>query len=49
MQTAKVSGIATYHRAIRDLKEFGFILYYPSYNPAIRTKVFLQEIEAVTK
>ena len=44
MQIAKISGIATYHRCIRDLHDFGYITYNPSYNPSISTKVFLLKI-----
>jgi hypothetical protein len=34
MQRAKISGLATYHRCIRDLHTYGYINYQPSYNPA---------------
>lgn len=33
MKKSKISGVATYHRIIKDLREFGFIKYEPSYNP----------------
>ncbi len=39
MQVAKISGFATYHRCIKDLHQFGYILYTPSYNPSVSTKV----------
>ncbi|MDB5198721.1 MAG: Uncharacterized protein JWO92_684 [Chitinophagaceae bacterium] len=41
MELAKISGLATYHKCIRDLNEFGYITYLPSYNPAIMSKVIL--------
>ena len=44
MPIAKISGIATYHRCIRDLHQFGYIAYNPSYNPSISTKVHLLKI-----
>jgi hypothetical protein len=39
MDSAKISGIATYHKCIKDLHAFGYIEYLPSYNPAIRSLV----------
>ena len=44
MEIAKIGGLATYHKHIKDLQEFGYILYYPSYNPSICTKVHLLKI-----
>ncbi|KAA9038688.1 hypothetical protein FW778_14165 [Ginsengibacter hankyongi] len=41
METAKISGLATYHKCIKDLHEFGYIQYMPSFNPAICSRVFL--------
>ena len=32
MQLAKISGVATYHRSIRELHDYGYIKYEPSYN-----------------
>src|SRR4051812_37226667 len=32
MCLAKISGIATYHRSIRELNDFGYIKYQPSFN-----------------
>jgi hypothetical protein len=32
MRLAKISGVATYHKAIRELDEYGYIEYKPSYN-----------------
>ncbi len=43
MAVAKISGLATYHKCIRDLVEFGYIEYFPSFNPTIRSKVYLLE------
>ena len=41
MEAAKISGLATYHKCIKDLHEFGYIQYQPSYNPAISSQVYL--------
>ena len=44
MEAAKINGIATYHKCIKDLQEFDYILYTPSYNPAISSKVELLKV-----
>jgi len=41
MKTAKISGIATYHKRIKELNEYGYIQYLPSYRPKSNTKVYL--------
>ena len=41
MESAKISGLATFHRCIRDLAQFGYIRYLPSYNPAVRSQAFI--------
>ena len=42
MEAAKISGTATYHKAIRELAEYGYIRYIPSYNPALCSQVYLR-------
>lgn len=41
MKTSKISGIATYHKCIKDLHEYGYIKYMPSYNRRCNTRVYL--------
>ena len=41
MEVAKISGLATYHKCMKDLNDFGYIKYEPSYNPAISSQVYL--------
>ena len=41
MEVAKINGSATYHKCMRDLVEFGYIEYQPSYNPSISSQVIL--------
>lgn len=41
MELAKISGLATYHKCIRELQEYGYIKYSPSFNPSVSSKVFL--------
>ncbi len=44
MEVAKISGLATYHKCIKDLHDFGYILYIPSYTPAIKSQVYLLKV-----
>jgi hypothetical protein len=44
METAKISGLATYHKCMRDLVEFGYIQYQPSFNPSISSQVCLLKV-----
>ena len=39
MPTCKISGVATYHKSIRQLHEYGYIKYVPSYNRFIGSLV----------
>lgn len=41
MKKAKISGAATYHRVIKELQQFGFIRYEPSYNPLLGSLIYL--------
>ena len=44
MEVAKISGLATYHKCIKDLHEYGYIQYKPSYNPAVSSEVYLLKV-----
>lgn len=44
MATAKITGKATFHKCIRDLHDFEFIRYYPSYCPRIRSYVNIVQL-----
>jgi hypothetical protein len=41
MKQAKISAIGTYHKAMQDLKLYGYIGYVPSYNPVLGSLVYL--------
>ena len=41
MDRAKISGLATYHKCIKDLNDYNYIRYQPSFNPRISSKVWL--------
>lgn len=43
MEKAKIRGVATFHKCIKDLCELGLIQYLPSYNPAVSSRVYLHK------
>ena len=45
MHGSKICGLATYHKCIKDLNDFGYILYKPSYNPGVGSRVYLLRLE----
>jgi hypothetical protein len=45
MALAKISGLGTFHRCIKDLNQYGYLEYCPSYNPSIQSQVILLNVE----
>lgn len=41
MKMAKISARHTYNKCINELREYGYIIYYPSSNPSICSTVHL--------
>jgi hypothetical protein len=41
MEVARVSSPSTYHKCVRDLHDFGYIRYDPSFKHNQRSKVYL--------
>ena len=41
MQLAKISGLATYYKTIKELDEYGYIKYKPSHNQYARSLIYL--------
>jgi hypothetical protein len=39
MKQAKISALGTYHKCMRDLTGYGYILYVPSFNPVLGSLV----------
>jgi len=39
MKVAKISGLGTYHKCIRELNDYGYIKYRPSYDHRRKSKV----------
>ena len=45
MSICKISASSTYHKSIRELHEFGYINYNPSFNHNQRSRICLTKIE----
>lgn len=43
----KISSYNTFHRAIRQLNEYGYIKYVPSYNHFLGSLVYFKEHDAI--
>lgn len=41
MRHAHVNSYMTYHKCMKELQQFGYIKYFPSYHPALGSKVIL--------
>jgi hypothetical protein len=44
MKLAKISGSATYHKSIKELHEYGYIKYVPSFNHFLGSQVYIQNL-----
>lgn len=44
MEVAKISGVATFHKCIRHLDEFGYIRYEPSFDARVGSEVYLLNV-----
>jgi hypothetical protein len=42
MKLARIRSIATYHKYLKELEQFGYIKYIPSYHPGLGSQVFLE-------
>lgn len=49
MQLMRITGLATYHKTIRQLHEFGYIEYVPSFHPVLASVVKLNDFGALIK
>jgi len=41
MELSHINNFVTYHKCIKELQKFGYIQYFPSYHPAIGSKVYI--------
>jgi len=39
MELSHINNFVTYHKCIKELQNFGYIKYFPSYHPAIGSKI----------
>lgn len=46
MPMAKISGVATYYRTMKDLNKYGYIKYVSTYDRIIGSLVYLLELKA---
>jgi hypothetical protein len=44
MKASKIASPTVYHKCIKELKEYGYIRYEPSYHPVEGSRVYLLEI-----
>jgi hypothetical protein len=44
MRLAKISGSATYHKVIKDLNDFGYITYTPSFKRNKASQIYIPEV-----
>jgi len=42
MHLSHISSISTYHKCLKELQDFGFMVYQPSFHPGIRSRIFLK-------
>ncbi len=40
MAFSRIASIATYHKCIKELDEYGYIRYQPSYHPKLGSQVY---------
>jgi hypothetical protein len=40
MRNSKIASIATYHKCIKELNEYGYLYYQPSYHPTEGSRIF---------
>jgi len=41
MPLAKIGGGTLFHQCLRQLHSYGYLVYEPSFNPAVKSRVFL--------
>jgi hypothetical protein len=41
MPVAKIGGVKLYHRSVRQLHDYGYLRYEPSYDPELPSRIYL--------
>lgn len=49
MRISKISAKATYHKCMKDLHNFGYIQYFPSFNPFTGSLVYMFDFQSGTR
>jgi hypothetical protein len=44
MPVAKINARATYHKCMKDLEDYGYIKYVPSYNPFLKSLIYILKL-----
>jgi hypothetical protein len=44
MRLSKINSKSTYHKYMKELTDFGYINYVPSYRPSLGTNVFIRPL-----
>jgi len=44
MRLSHIGNFMTYHKCIKELEDFGYISYSPSYNPELGSKILIKGI-----
>ena len=47
MNNSKIGSLATYHKCIKELDAFGYIVYKPTYNSNIGTTIHMQSLLSI--
>jgi hypothetical protein len=47
MALGHINNIVTYHKCIKELIEFGYISYSPSYHPGVRSEIYLLKSDVI--
>lgn len=49
MDVSKIKSIVTYHKCMKELNDYGYIKYIPSFHPELGSTVFVQEQQEQSK
>jgi hypothetical protein len=44
MRLAHIRSVATYHKCMKQLQEFGYLEYFPSFHPAVGSHIYIKGI-----
>lgn len=44
MRAARMSSLQTYYKSLHELEEYGYVRFVPSFNPTIKSQVYLKRL-----